>query len=262
MTTTELKRHPLSEFWPDMRRDDLVELIEDVRANGVIEPIVMLDGKILDGWHRYLASQEAGRECPAVEYEGDDPAAYVVSRNKMRRWASRKDLVKAVLQCVGWRKAGRQAKAEAKPEATGEEPAPAKEMTLSEVAKDVGVSVPTVSRARREIREERGEVEPRQQPKPKRRSTGSMDSVREQIQQLLTERDDARAEVERLKARVSELEVDLADARDELSDLREGAGEDGGGVSLATLRSQLREVENERDILKDQLYRIRTNPAP
>jgi len=288
--TEELKRHPLSGYWPDMPHDDFVELTEDVRERGVIEPIVLLDGKVLDGWHRYRAALSVGRDCPAVQYEGDDPAGYVISRNRMRRHVTKKECVKAVLLCVGWRTAGRQLKADAKRQDAGDAP---KEMTISEVAEDVGVSRRTVSSAKREIREERGEVEPR--PKPRRKpSAAGRDSVRDQIQTLLTERDDARAYVKRLEAtnlkleeeveehseRINDLETEVSNLEEELevsrtlsndlekkiteleSDLetwRAHASEDEkGAVALTrTLQSRLEEVTTERNALKHQLSKER-----
>lgn len=50
-----LVAHPLAELLPAMSFDDFQELQKDVIANGVRVPIVMADGKILDGRHRVNA---------------------------------------------------------------------------------------------------------------------------------------------------------------------------------------------------------------
>ena len=43
--------------------------------------------EVADGWHRYIATQECGRECPAVEYQGDilSLADVAESENRHRR---------------------------------------------------------------------------------------------------------------------------------------------------------------------------------
>lgn len=59
-----------------------------VLANDVREPIVMYEAKVLDGRNRYLAARECGRSYPTIEYEGDDPLAYIISLNLARRYLS------------------------------------------------------------------------------------------------------------------------------------------------------------------------------
>jgi ParB-like chromosome segregation protein Spo0J len=70
---------------PDMAEDEFNALRDDIRANGLIEPIVMCDGKILDGRHRYRACEDIGIEPRTVEYAGSDPFQFVTSVNVMRR---------------------------------------------------------------------------------------------------------------------------------------------------------------------------------
>lgn len=64
------------------------ELVDDIRVNGVREPIVFMKGKILDGRNRYGAARELGIEYQRTEYEGDDPLGYVISLNLKRRHLS------------------------------------------------------------------------------------------------------------------------------------------------------------------------------
>jgi len=77
--------HPLSELFPLMAGREFDELVADVRANGLREPIWTYEGQILDGRNRYLACEAAGVEPRFREYEGDDPIAFVVSLNLHRR---------------------------------------------------------------------------------------------------------------------------------------------------------------------------------
>lgn len=77
--------HPLCAIFPAMSQVELDALTADVRANGVRRPIVMLDGMILDGRHRYLAAREAGVGYRTVAFTGADPVAFVLSENLQRR---------------------------------------------------------------------------------------------------------------------------------------------------------------------------------
>jgi hypothetical protein len=80
------EQHPLSSAFPGMSPEQLRELIDDIDLNGVREPIVAYENKILDGWHRYQACQELNVvRPPMVAYEGDDPVGYVLSKNLHRR---------------------------------------------------------------------------------------------------------------------------------------------------------------------------------
>ena len=102
-----LELHLLSAVWPRMERDKKAEFLDDITKNGVREDIVLYEGKVLDGGHRYSASLKAEVECYFVEYVGDDPVAYVISKNAMRRQAAPIDIATAVLKCYEWRPTGR-----------------------------------------------------------------------------------------------------------------------------------------------------------
>ena len=77
--------HPLCAMFPPMGRDEFDALVEDVKANGVRRPVVLFDGMILDGRHRYLAARECGAGYRTVEFTGTDPVAFVISENLQRR---------------------------------------------------------------------------------------------------------------------------------------------------------------------------------
>jgi len=63
-------------------------LAADIGTNGLAEPIVLLDGQILDGRNRHAACSLAGVDPSFSEFVGDDPAAWVVSKNLHRRHLS------------------------------------------------------------------------------------------------------------------------------------------------------------------------------
>lgn len=77
--------HEYADIFPWIEGPAFKDLVDDVRRNGVLEPIVFLDGAILDGRNRYMAAREAGVEYPRVEYTGSDPLGFVISQNLKRR---------------------------------------------------------------------------------------------------------------------------------------------------------------------------------
>lgn len=80
-----VKWHPYAEIFPWIDGPAFEDLVEDIRKHGVLEPIVFLDGAVLDGRNRYMAARELGIEYPRVEYTGDDPLGFVISHNLKRR---------------------------------------------------------------------------------------------------------------------------------------------------------------------------------
>jgi hypothetical protein len=95
MTTSKTDRdaadhpyHPLASTFPLMEGGEFTALIDDIRAHGLREPIILYDGMILDGRNRDRACREAGiapqfREMPFGSRA--EAAAYVISANILRR---------------------------------------------------------------------------------------------------------------------------------------------------------------------------------
>lgn len=77
--------HPIADIFPRMPGMEFVALKEDIKANGLLEPIWLYEDKVLDGRHRYYACQETSTQPTFREYEGDDPLGFVVSLNLKRR---------------------------------------------------------------------------------------------------------------------------------------------------------------------------------
>lgn len=81
----DLQFHELANIFPMMDHDRFMDLVEDVRRNGLHDPIDLYEGKVLDGRNRYKACLIAGIDVRGYEYTGDDPLKYVLSKNLHRR---------------------------------------------------------------------------------------------------------------------------------------------------------------------------------
>jgi hypothetical protein len=79
--------HPAADVFSPMDRlsPGFGDLVADIKDNGLVEPITLHEGRILDGRGRYLACREAGVEPRFEEWEGASPIAFVLSRNLHRR---------------------------------------------------------------------------------------------------------------------------------------------------------------------------------
>lgn len=109
-----LEFHPLANLFPLIEGQAFADLVADVKANGLLDKVVLLDGKILDGRNRYRAALEAGLDLgfahvranlfrifdPAIE---GDPLTWVLSKNLHRRHLdeSQRSAVGAKLETLG-----------------------------------------------------------------------------------------------------------------------------------------------------------------
>jgi hypothetical protein len=100
-----LESHELADLFPLMEGKEFNDLVENIRAHGQFVPIVLLDGKILDGRNRYNAHLSVGGELLTRQYDankdGDDPAEFVVAMNLHRRHltsAQKRDVIAKMLK--------------------------------------------------------------------------------------------------------------------------------------------------------------------
>jgi hypothetical protein len=116
------KVHPAADAFPMLSDDELAKLGEDIKANGLKQPIVLFgkpkdEPTVLDGGNRLEAMARIGMEPSAYQlrYIKDDPVAYVISANIHRRHLTKQqqsDLIVAAHRAA--------AKAEHKPRQLGE----------------------------------------------------------------------------------------------------------------------------------------------
>lgn len=86
IASPELRPHPASGIFPEMPPAEFRALVDDIDSNGLREPIVLYEGKILDGNHRYRACKELGITPRTKVWFGKGlPVDFVVSLNLKRR---------------------------------------------------------------------------------------------------------------------------------------------------------------------------------
>jgi hypothetical protein len=74
--------HPASEVVPLLLEGEAFDaLVADIKANGLIIPITLLDGRILEARNRMRACWAAGTEPRFVEFVGGDPIVFITSAN-------------------------------------------------------------------------------------------------------------------------------------------------------------------------------------
>lgn len=81
----EINHHEMASIFPMMTDKELSVLADDIKTNGLQNPIILHGGKILDGRNRYEACRIAGVDPKFVEYAGDDPFRFIISLNLHRR---------------------------------------------------------------------------------------------------------------------------------------------------------------------------------
>lgn len=85
---TALHSHPAADLFPLLDGSEFAELVADIRAHGLREPIVLdRQGRVLDGRNRARACAELSIEAASQTFQGTDTEAiaYVISLNLRRR---------------------------------------------------------------------------------------------------------------------------------------------------------------------------------
>lgn len=88
-----MQAHPAAKIVPEMTPKEFGDLIEDIRENGQQLPIILHEGMILDGRHRFRACEQLGIEPKLEEWTGHGhPEVFVASMNAKRRNLSESQL--------------------------------------------------------------------------------------------------------------------------------------------------------------------------
>ena len=100
---TTLDPHPFSKLFPPISEEDFGKLAADIKLNGLHQPIVRYQGKVLDGNNRYRACELVKIAPKFADFNGDDAQArnYVISANIHRRHLSpdqRREIIATLLK--------------------------------------------------------------------------------------------------------------------------------------------------------------------
>jgi 16S rRNA G966 N2-methylase RsmD len=111
--------HPAANLFPMISGDEFDDLTNDIKTNGLIEPLwLTVDGQLLDGRNRAAACRESGVEPRFRVYEGNDPISFVVSLNLKRRHLTAGQKAMLALEVLSaYEEQGRKIMAEAAPKA-------------------------------------------------------------------------------------------------------------------------------------------------
>ena len=81
--------YPISEYatlFPDMDPGDYGRLVASIRDHGLLEPIAVWRGQVIDGRHRLRACLQARVDARFFHLDEDiDPVQYVLAMNRARR---------------------------------------------------------------------------------------------------------------------------------------------------------------------------------
>jgi len=139
--------HELSLAFPDMAPDQYRRLADDIKAHGLHHPIVLFDGAILDGRHRYRACVEVGVEPRFTTFDGTDPVAYVTSENAARRHLTPSQIAHAVAAMKPYEERKAKERQGARTDLTSGPIEPEVGRTAEKLADKAGVGVSSIKRA-------------------------------------------------------------------------------------------------------------------
>ncbi len=81
-----LNYHPACLLFPPMGEQEIQELAADINERGLLNPVVLFEGKVLDGRSRLAACKIAGVKPRFIEWDGQgSPTEWVLSQNLFRR---------------------------------------------------------------------------------------------------------------------------------------------------------------------------------
>lgn len=97
--------HPLCTYFPRLSGAEFTTLCDDIKANGLRDPIVLHNKMILDGGNRYRACIEVGVKPRFRDFDGTNIVSFVLSANLHRRHLTPGQQAAIVASTQDWAKA-------------------------------------------------------------------------------------------------------------------------------------------------------------
>lgn len=97
--------HPLCTLFPRLSGPEFDALRDDIKENGLRQPIVLHEGMILDGGNRYRACVDAGIEPTFKQFVGGNLVSFVLSANLHRRHMTASQQAAIVASAQNWAQA-------------------------------------------------------------------------------------------------------------------------------------------------------------
>jgi len=166
MSADKLKIHPAANWLPELPAAEYDELKANIAKRGLRDPILVKDGHILDGRHRYRACQELNIEPRIVEYEGTDLIEEIASRNLFRRNLTPEKRAELVVKMLG-DKVKADAEARIKAHQFGVKPTASTKMVRAERTTETIARIAKVPRRTAEAALRGGKPPPKRKPQPK-----------------------------------------------------------------------------------------------
>lgn len=151
----------LAKIFPAMPKEDYDRLVASIKENGLIEPISVWRGEVLDGRHRYQACVDAG-VAPEFSVLNDDidPVKFIIAKNDDRRNLDSSQRAIVAFRLSEWSKVGGRRvappevgrKAEEAPQTNGTQPIGDGLLNQEAAASLMGVSADSIGRAGKVLR--------------------------------------------------------------------------------------------------------------
>lgn len=255
------QQHPLSAAFPAMPESEIEALAEDIEKGGQRDPGILFEGMVLDGWHRFLACQRLGIQFRSVEFDGEDPVAFVLSKNLHRRHLTASQRAAAVVAATNWKPEGR----------PKQNSAPGAELSAKQMAKVAEVSPRTIEHAKAAQAAGLGEKVKDGEVSAKRAAEVAKLPPKEREKALKepapTEKKGRSEDAGKQAVRIAELESELAEMKDVLAEMRDLAAsakafEDKAEFKeMQVLRVELRGARRRRDELMRENAELKKEAA-
>lgn len=83
----EYDYHRYADFFPMMVGEEFIGLVDSIKTNGLLDAIILHEGKILDGRNRYEGCRQSETKPVFKKWDGEcgNPLSFVVAKNGPRR---------------------------------------------------------------------------------------------------------------------------------------------------------------------------------